>query len=116
MRDLTIDINMDRDCERCGEVGVLPSGLCMKCVAEGMKEDIHEALIAEGGGMKSLLKVTEAKVSARIDGDGTLHKHISIKATMPYTEEANAFLGEHVEEALEAKIDARQLELGIGEE
>lgn len=66
--------------------------------------------------MNSLLKVTEAKVSARIDGDGTMHKHITIKATMPYTEEAFAFMGEHVEEALDAEIDARQLELGMEKE
>lgn len=63
--------------------------------------------------MKATMKVTEAKVQAKLDNEGCLHKHISIKATMPYSEKAFSFLGEYVEEMLDAQIDVRQLEMNI---
>lgn len=103
-----IRINTDKDCKRCGELGVLPNGFCMKCAAD--------LVMNRGGEMKAILKVTEAKVQAKLDNEGTIHKVITIKASMPYEEKAFAFLGEHVEEVLDANIAPRQLELGMAEE
>ena len=35
--DRTIDIDMDKECGRCSEKGATRSGLCLKCVAEALK-------------------------------------------------------------------------------
>ena len=33
-KDRTIDIDMDKECNRCSEKGATKSGLCLKCLAE----------------------------------------------------------------------------------
>ena len=34
----TIDIDMDKECNRCSEKGATRSGLCLKCLAESMTD------------------------------------------------------------------------------
>lgn len=35
-KDQTIDIDLDKECNRCSEKGATKSGLCLKCLAETM--------------------------------------------------------------------------------
>ena len=35
-KDRTVDIDMDKECNRCSEKGATKSGLCLKCLAETM--------------------------------------------------------------------------------
>ena len=35
-KDLTMDIDLDKECWQCSEKGVTKSGLCLKCLAETM--------------------------------------------------------------------------------
>ena len=36
MTESTLNINMDKECNRCSEKGTTKSGLCLKCLAETM--------------------------------------------------------------------------------
>lgn len=36
-KDRTVDIDLDRECSRCSEKGTTKSGLCLKCIADSMK-------------------------------------------------------------------------------
>lgn len=65
--------------------------------------------------MKTTMKIDDVKVKGNIDAEGTLHKNIIIKVTMPYTEEGLAFLGGHVEETVRAVIDTEQTEFSYPE-
>jgi len=33
----TINIDLDKKCSQCGQPGVLPNGICLKCAAENIK-------------------------------------------------------------------------------
>lgn len=35
-KDRTVDIDMDKECNRCSEKGATRSGLCLKCITETM--------------------------------------------------------------------------------
>lgn len=65
--------------------------------------------------MKTILKIEDVKVKGKLDGEGCLHKNIIIKATLPYSEDDLKFLGEHVEEVVNAEINARQVTIEYGE-
>lgn len=34
-----LEIDMDKECARCGEKGTAPNGLCLKCIADKLKAD-----------------------------------------------------------------------------
>jgi len=34
---ITIEIDMDRKCKRCGKGGALPTGICMRCLTKALK-------------------------------------------------------------------------------
>lgn len=34
---MTIDINLDAKCVRCGKGGATPSGICLKCAAKAVQ-------------------------------------------------------------------------------
>ena len=38
MATMTIVINMDKPCVRCGKAGATDGGLCLRCVAEDIKQ------------------------------------------------------------------------------
>lgn len=42
---VTIKIDLDKKCIRCGKGGALPSGLCMACVARGIQEGKFDHII-----------------------------------------------------------------------
>ena len=35
----TLEIDMDKECERCGEKGTTKRGICLKCVADSIKKN-----------------------------------------------------------------------------
>lgn len=39
-----LEIDMDKECERCHEMGATPSGLCLECIAEGLKKAKYQAI------------------------------------------------------------------------
>lgn len=40
-----ININLDVKCKRCGEKGATPNGLCIKCIAKGVKKGDYNHII-----------------------------------------------------------------------
>jgi uncharacterized OB-fold protein len=36
---ITININMDAKCKKCGKGGATQNGYCLKCIAESIKKD-----------------------------------------------------------------------------
>ena len=84
----TIDIDMDKPCSACGEMGVTKSGLCIKCVTASLSA-------FKGRGAIGFLTLTSAKTEicaliddaakeideAYIKADGDLTVDLKLKLT-----------------------------------
>lgn len=65
MAPVNIDINMDNPCKKCGQMGALPSGLCLSCAGDAaLKTKKAEAL-----------KFTKIKVSTKDAGKNDTYKN-----------------------------------------
>ena len=42
---VTIDVNLDAKCKRCGKGGATPSGFCIACVTKNMTEGKYDRLL-----------------------------------------------------------------------
>lgn len=40
-----ININLDKKCKRCGKPGAGPGGICLSCVADGIKNGEFDDII-----------------------------------------------------------------------
>jgi len=47
-RTVVIHVDLDKKCTRCGKGGATQNGLCMKCIADGIKRGDYDHIIKKG--------------------------------------------------------------------
>jgi len=60
------------------------------------------------------LTVSKVNLTSKVDGDGTLHKELTITAKVPFSQDRLEFLGANIGEPLAADLGPLQLGMGYG--
>ena len=45
MANVKINVNLDAKCSRCGKGGATQSGLCMECIAKGVRNGEYDHIL-----------------------------------------------------------------------
>ena len=59
--NVVLTINMGKKCAECGENGVTPSGLCMRCGLRAMREFIRPMKSPQGKALRERMKKIKAE-------------------------------------------------------
>jgi hypothetical protein len=91
----TVEIDMNKPCTKCGQMGATGAGVCLECVSASLADNgqglIDEALISSWKQMKQLMTIHTAAIKEAYlsSDDGKLSVGLSVELT-PSEEIANS--------------------------
>ena len=122
--DRTLNIDMDKECGRCSEKGATKSGLCLKCLAEGLKNrTINFNVInqAQAEVCAMLFEYAKEIDEAYIKADNDLTVALSLKLSptriageVELTVGIN-FVESRIKHAIKVVVDSKQRKLPVFE-
>lgn len=104
-REITIDIDLGRKCARCGHMGALKNGLCLKCATD-------QVLKRRAGNMPTFTgTLADVHPKAKLTEAGLL-REIQIKVEAPYSQDVAEKLLRVLGQQVNVTIEAAQLSIG----
>jgi len=116
-KDRTIDIDMDKECNRCSEKGATKTGLCLKCLAETManrtiNHNVIQQAQAEISAMIEEYAEEIDKAYIKADNDLTVALSLKLSPTRIAGEIEMAvginFVESRIKHAIKVVVDSKQ--------